>query len=218
MNETKKCPYCGNEILAIAKKCRFCGKWLTENGTSEQIEEKTSPANGTIHAGNYDADSIRAAIVAFKKSANAKSRFVYFEGNIPEKVMARHKKHYAQISPDENVLMVVNSLGIAVEYLIPITGVVLTDKYLHYRCRSGLCGFDFWGRKKGKIPLEQISRADIEEIGKFTNPGIYRLKINKELTGTISLGGLPTEYFGSDACEEIEYIFTRGMKKSIRKE
>lgn len=215
MNETKKCPYCGNEILAIAKKCRFCGKWLTENSTSEQIAEKTSHENGTAPAGNYDADSIRAAIVAFKKSANAKSHFVYFEGNIPEKVLTRHKKHYAQISPDENVLMVVNSLGFAVEYLTAITGLVLTDKYLHYRCRSG---FDFWGRKKGKIPLEQISRVDIEEIGKFTNPGIYRLRINKELTGTISLGGLPTEYFGNEASEEIEYIFTKGMKKSIRKE
>ena len=28
--ETKNCPYCGEEILAIAKKCRFCGEWLPE--------------------------------------------------------------------------------------------------------------------------------------------------------------------------------------------
>jgi flagellar basal body-associated protein FliL len=26
--ETKNCPYCGEEILAIAKKCKHCGEWI----------------------------------------------------------------------------------------------------------------------------------------------------------------------------------------------
>ena len=28
--ETKNCPYCGEEILAVAKKCKHCGEWLDE--------------------------------------------------------------------------------------------------------------------------------------------------------------------------------------------
>lgn len=27
---TKRCPYCGEEILAVAKKCRYCGEWLEQ--------------------------------------------------------------------------------------------------------------------------------------------------------------------------------------------
>ena len=28
MGETKRCPYCGEEILSVAKKCKHCGEWL----------------------------------------------------------------------------------------------------------------------------------------------------------------------------------------------
>ena len=36
MEGTKICPYCGEEIKAVAKKCRFCGQWLNEE-TNEVV-------------------------------------------------------------------------------------------------------------------------------------------------------------------------------------
>ena len=36
MEETKKCPFCGKEILAIAKKCKYCGKWMEEEYASKK--------------------------------------------------------------------------------------------------------------------------------------------------------------------------------------
>ena len=36
--ETKRCPYCGEEILAVAKKCKFCKEWIEEEPVTKQIE------------------------------------------------------------------------------------------------------------------------------------------------------------------------------------
>lgn len=44
--EKKKCPYCGEEILAIAKKCKHCGEWLPEEVVEEPKKQIPCPICG----------------------------------------------------------------------------------------------------------------------------------------------------------------------------
>lgn len=39
-DETKPCPYCGEDIMATAKKCRHCGEWLDDSKSKSPKSEK----------------------------------------------------------------------------------------------------------------------------------------------------------------------------------
>lgn len=49
----KRCPYCGEEIMAAAKKCKHCGEWLTNKEDSNRKETIKSPiiVSETEHKG-----------------------------------------------------------------------------------------------------------------------------------------------------------------------
>jgi hypothetical protein len=42
MENFKKCPYCSEEILAVAKKCKHCGEWVKDVSTEETSYDNDS--------------------------------------------------------------------------------------------------------------------------------------------------------------------------------
>lgn len=46
MEETKRCPYCGEEIFAVAKKCKHCGEWMEQK--EPEKEKKACPVCGEL--------------------------------------------------------------------------------------------------------------------------------------------------------------------------
>jgi predicted ATP-dependent serine protease len=50
----KTCPYCGEEIMATAKKCKHCGEWLEE----EPLKESTDVAEIETEEDEEDYDEL----------------------------------------------------------------------------------------------------------------------------------------------------------------
>lgn len=63
MEETKKCPYCGKEILAVAKKCKHCGEWLDNDVKQSQPTESYQGQKRSVGYGTKIFIAIIAIII-----------------------------------------------------------------------------------------------------------------------------------------------------------
>ena len=52
MEKTKKCPYCGEEIMADARKCRYCGEWFNDDIEPKQENNRETDSEGQADQSN----------------------------------------------------------------------------------------------------------------------------------------------------------------------
>lgn len=100
--QTKECPYCGEVIMATAKKCRHCGEWLVESPNTavrQQPVRKESYFDSkylfdkvwmnllfwvTI-AGAF-IQAVHQSGLSVSESSRSYLRFIRYAGEIPEAV------------------------------------------------------------------------------------------------------------------------------------
>lgn len=98
----KTCPYCGEEIMATAKKCKHCGEWLVEFPT---LEKHHQPIRKESYFGSkylYDKvwmnillgitiigsfiQSVHQSGLVVRESARSFLKYIRFAGEMPEGV------------------------------------------------------------------------------------------------------------------------------------
>lgn len=62
--KTRKCPFCGEEILAVAKKCKFCGEWLKKTEVTAEERDPIEKKNDNNIENDSEETSVHRIISA----------------------------------------------------------------------------------------------------------------------------------------------------------
>ena len=153
-----------------------------------------------------DAVNFIEAINVFAHSHQDKSKKIFLLDGIPEAVLKRHQKQYADIAPGEQVLLVANDWKITVG--MNITGLVVTEKYVYFRCLEDSDYSELSGKMyKGKIPVDSVTAVSVDDRT-TTHRGsgsLCKLTVNGKDIGLLL-------FSDDNAANELDFIFKAAIK------
>lgn len=147
--KTKPCLFCGEEIMAVAVKCKHCSSDL-----SQLIAFK--------NAGALQADLKQQIHSIIRSDKPAKTKTLFFAPDIPaDKLLRAREKYAAKLNNDEDILVLGENRSMGFFY----SGFVLSDRNIYYygvnKTKDTITG----DPRKGVIPLHQIKSLEFKEGG-----------------------------------------------------
>lgn len=144
------------------------------------------------------------AINVFAHSHQDKSKKIFLLDEIPGAVLKRHQAQYADIAPGEQVLLVANDWKVTVI----VTGFVVTEKYLYFRCLDDSDYSEASGKVcKGKIPVYSVIGLSVGDCTTSHRvPGcLFKLTVNDKDLGLLN-------FSDDEAADELNFIFNAALK------
>lgn len=182
MEETKRCPYCGEEILAVAKKCKHCGEWL-ETKKSEK-EKKACPVCGE----QIDVD---VEVCPYCKEPNI------FGDSKSSAEMSQEGENYHGHQKDSNIPITKNGINtggsIWKNKLLRKIGEYVLYIALGGAIAGGLAGIKQCAREKHRKDSPELSNALADALTKGKEEAFRKLT-KAPWTGVNSITETCTEY------------------------
>ncbi len=164
---TKQCPYCGEEILAEAKKCKHCKEWLVNNKTITDT---------------------KSVIENYISKTPLKTNCILTGTNLSDKIITESGMSFQQ---DEIPLLLLYKKNLFFDLK---TRILITDKHIYYKVLPdtfwvGLfC--NFMKKKEGSCELQGLDYLEIAEHDHAFGTAYigHQLKINNDVMGLVRMG------------------------------